>query len=562
MKFYRYFYIILISLTALLSCDNNSKKVSINSDKEFESLFAENEILINELDFNKAIYNIRSLLNYAEIKKDIDKEILTNIQLGTLYEEFGETNHALKYYLVSLNLSKKNSNKKYLRFIYHKIGNIYLENNNLSEADRFFKLSYNYSKLQSNQKNVIEDLMNLGLVKDQLNQMDSAYFYYKKILNIIDVNHLKLYLPNAYKDLGNLYFKQSLFDEAKLLYKKAIDTALVQNNLSDIGEYYFNMGKTYSGLLKYDSAKIFFFKADSVLKKQNNHKLLSECNYWLTKNELLQSSELDAIKYLDNSRAWKDTVIFKKNSEWHNKMHSNFKIEEKEQEIDLLETKNKYQKIIFISISIIVLLLMYILYKTLKNRNKKLKQQKLIVEKEKEIIELEEKQTKVEKLKLEQDLINQKLLQENQENQIRLELEQKNKEILTNAMILSNKNELLTNLGQLASKLKDSNPENKETIKEILSLLKDSVNQESIWDDFKVHFEKVHQNFFTKLKEKHNDLSQNDLRLAAYLKIGLQNKEIANILFISPESVRKRKQRLREKLNLSSQDIIEYLEQL
>ena len=562
MQINRFFYITLFSFVLLLSCNNIEKKININSDKEFEELYAENEELINELDFNKAIYNNKALISYAKKKKDIDKEILINIQIGTLYKKYGEINHALKYYLVSLKLSKKNNNKKHLRLIYHEIGSIYLENNNLIEADKYFKLSYNISKLQSKPNNLIEDLMKLGLIKDQLNQMDSAYFYYKKILQIIDVNQLKTYLPNAYKDLGNLYFKQSLFEESKLLYKKAIDTALVQNNLLDIGEYYFNLGKTYSGLLKYDSAKIYFFKADSVLQKQNNHKLLSECNYWLTKNELLQKSELEAIRYLDFSRAWKDTVIFKKNSQWHDKIQTNFKIEEKEEEIDLLETKNLYQKIIFVSISIIVLLLMYILYKTLKNRNKKLKQQNLIVEKEKEIIELKEKQTKTEKIKLEQDLINQKLLQKNQANQIKLELEQKNKEILTNAMVLSNKNELLTNLEQLVSKLKDNNPDNKETVKKIQSLLRDSVNQESIWTDFKVHFEKVHQNFFSKLKVEHNDLSQNDLRLAAYLKIGLQNKEIANILFITPESVRKRKQRLREKLSLSSQDIVEYIDKL
>jgi len=40
----------------------------------------------------------------------------------------------------------------------------------------------------------------------------------------------------------------------------------------------------------------------------------------------------------------------------------------------------------------------------------------------------------------------------------------------------------------------------------------------------------------------------------------MQNQEIASIAFISPESVRKRKQRLREKLNLESgNDLVKYI---
>ena len=94
-----------------------------------------------------------------------------------------------------------------------------------------------------------------------------------------------------------------------------------------------------------------------------------------------------------------------------------------------------------------------------------------------------------------------------------------------------------------------------------LGLLRDNTNQDNIWSDFKIHFEEVHQDFFNKLKDKHPNLSENDTRLCAYLKIGMQNQEIANIAFISPESVRKRKQRLREKLNLESgNELISYIE--
>ena len=76
------------------------------------------------------------------------------------------------------------------------------------------------------------------------------------------------------------------------------------------------------------------------------------------------------------------------------------------------------------------------------------------------------------------------------------------------------------------------------------------------WEDFKIHFEEVHSYFFKSLTKDFPELSQTDLRLCAYFLINLNAKEIAQISNISPDSVRKRKQRLRQKLNLNAdQDI-------
>jgi DNA-binding CsgD family transcriptional regulator len=54
-----------------------------------------------------------------------------------------------------------------------------------------------------------------------------------------------------------------------------------------------------------------------------------------------------------------------------------------------------------------------------------------------------------------------------------------------------------------------------------------------------------------------------DLRLCAYLKIGLNSKEIAEIMNILPSSVFVSRSRLRKKLNISAeQDIIEFFNTL
>ena len=71
---------------------------------------------------------------------------------------------------------------------------------------------------------------------------------------------------------------------------------------------------------------------------------------------------------------------------------------------------------------------------------------------------------------------------------------------------------------------------------------------------FEIQMDELHQEFFKKLKEKFPDLSNNDLRLCAYLKIGLNSKEIAEILNIQPSSFYISRSRLRKKLNLKTEE--------
>jgi len=50
------------------------------------------------------------------------------------------------------------------------------------------------------------------------------------------------------------------------------------------------------------------------------------------------------------------------------------------------------------------------------------------------------------------------------------------------------------------------------------------------------------------------EVSNNDLRLMSLLKMNLSSKEIANILNISVEGVKKARYRLRKKLNLNTEE--------
>jgi DNA-binding CsgD family transcriptional regulator len=62
------------------------------------------------------------------------------------------------------------------------------------------------------------------------------------------------------------------------------------------------------------------------------------------------------------------------------------------------------------------------------------------------------------------------------------------------------------------------------------------------------------------LKEKFPSLSQNDLKLCAYLKMNLSSKEMAQLMSITIRAVEVSRYRLRKKLNVSSDtNLFDYL---
>lgn len=76
------------------------------------------------------------------------------------------------------------------------------------------------------------------------------------------------------------------------------------------------------------------------------------------------------------------------------------------------------------------------------------------------------------------------------------------------------------------------------------------VNVEKAWENFLAHFEQVHPAFFDRLREDFPTLTRNEWRLCAYMKIGMDNKELAQVLGIGLGTVKSNLNRLKKKMSL------------
>lgn len=88
----------------------------------------------------------------------------------------------------------------------------------------------------------------------------------------------------------------------------------------------------------------------------------------------------------------------------------------------------------------------------------------------------------------------------------------------------------------------------------IKNLLNRLIRLDKTWKKFVQHFERVCPSFIKRLVVRHPDLSQNDLRLCVFLKIGVTNKEISMAININEGSVRKSLNRMKKKMALGIED--------
>ncbi|TAE17533.1 MAG: response regulator [Bacteroidetes bacterium] len=136
------------------------------------------------------------------------------------------------------------------------------------------------------------------------------------------------------------------------------------------------------------------------------------------------------------------------------------------------------------------------------------------------------------------------------------DLEHKKRELATNSIQIAQKTEVLNELKELIDTLPASSIK-----QEAIRVIERNIQLDGYWDRFKMHFDEVHPDFFSRLQTSFPDISQNELKHCAYIKMRLASKEIAQLTNISVKGMETARYRLKKKLNLSAeQDMNDFIQ--
>jgi len=139
--------------------------------------------------------------------------------------------------------------------------------------------------------------------------------------------------------------------------------------------------------------------------------------------------------------------------------------------------------------------------------------------------------------------------------ELEADISYKNRELTAATMHLIERGKLLKKIKEEWYELVQDKKylEDDTQFKRVLHLLNAAEKNDSDWESFSVHFDRVHSNFLTTLKSQFPELTRNDLKMCAYVKMNLSSKEIAQLMNLSIRAVEVGRYRLRKKLPISSE---------
>ncbi len=386
---------------------------------------------------------------------------------------------------------------------------------------REYRKSIAYSKkafyLKSNSSpasHKISILNNIGLAYKKLNQTDSAIFYFNKSAKLAFSYNVPIWvtIPNANK--AQIWFEQKKYKEAYPLFEadynesiKSGDHPNVANNLQWMAKIDLVENRTDSALKKArqalqilrvhpkSSAIANTYQTLAAIYKQQNKSDSSE-HYLLLYNNLHDSTEAEVAT--SNSEIVQLRVDDERNK-------SKIELLQKEQE------NGKISRNIFIVFVLILALIIYLLFNRHQASQKKL-----------------------------QELKDEELKAANEQMQLFT------KTIADNLALIDN----------LQQQIKQHNID--PAVKQNLEILKQkTILTEEDWEVFQNLFEKIYNGFFERIKKINPSVTSAELRFASIIRLQMNNKQAGAMLGISPDSARKTRLRLRQRLNLPEESTVE-----
>jgi tetratricopeptide (TPR) repeat protein len=563
MKLIFRFLIIIPMLFVLLKSKGGNSQVS---DSDLQKLNSKIDSFL-QLSASFVNVNLDSALFYAEQGNNLIKNISSDLvrievykNLGDIYNAQGNFAISLTYYfdaktIIDNHMASDPDDIEYIQSqldLLIKIGGSFFYQKNYEQSMHYFneavlvleKAVAIHPDLSSNYK--LRLFNNIAAVHIQRFEYDKAIEYYKICLeiNAIDRNdNIEASLSN---NLGICYLEKNEFNLAFYYFQQALAIREKLGDKRGIAQCYNNIGKHYVLQNQFTEAENYFLKALNLGKEIGNKESILNSLKSLSSiyDELEKYKE--ALSYFRQFKSISDSLFNIESINRIAQLEMQYKFEKQEKLFDLelkrREAIRQKSELIFLIAggSLFFLLLTSILLIFL--QRSKIKNTLLVNDK----MELEHKHMLLEKQSLKE------------------ELEFKNRELTTNVMYLLKKNELITGIsGKLIKSKLDFKVENQKIIQEIINELKSSQDKD-IWSEFEAHFTQVHTDFYNRLNDLFPNLSSNEKKLCAFLRLNMSTKDISAITYQSVNSITVARSRLRKKLNIQGEEVnlINFLMQL
>lgn len=464
---------------------------SNNKNKVAECLSSISQIYFDQGNYLEALdYNLKVLKLAEELKNEtLLKSSYTNI--GSIFLTQKDFVKATDYYSKALAINQKTEDKNDIAKAFNSLGNVYAAQSKHKEAKEFYQKALDLHKELKAQPGIAACLSNIGNVYSEQGDYTTATDYYFEALKIDEAIASKTGIACDMLHIGSFYVKTKKYTEAENYLLRALSLSDSLGDLLEQKDAAENLSILYSQTGKHEKAMLYYRKAvtakDSLFNKEKAREL--------TRHEM------------------------------------NFEFERKEAAIKSEQNK---RTIIVNSIIAILLLIVALIIVLLQKQRLKRKKDKIIFEKESNLLQ-------------------------SQKQQLESELTYSTEMLNTHTHLMLEKSVLLEKFRNEVEELKKLKSKElyEEKIESLEYLNKATILTDDDWTKFQELFEQVYKGFFVRLKEKVPGLTAAETRLVCLTKLQLSTKQMADVLGVSQDTIKKTRYRLRKKLVESENTDIE-----
>ena len=450
-----------------------------------------------------------------------DEQVQILIYLGRSYFADGDYDKAMSIYTNALDIAGKNKLNNLIGYTYDYIGDLYREKFMFTEAIKKYETAAECFKKENNTDSYACALKNIGREYACIDSLSCAI----EILTIADsvaANTKDIEVTASINNaLGNIYVMREEYDKAEKYFLKALSTG--KEKMPD-----------YVALIDLYTTTDSIDKAKELLSKipQDDPQYTCSINYLYYQIHNAERDYKEALAYLEEYVDMVDSIVYADSQSKILNIESKYNHLKISQEVDRLKIKQQ-SYIIFSVICISCLLLIMLVYS------------------------LYRKQAK-EKIHRQQDELNRI---KTDLTYVSLELEEKKKLLDTFKEKDDNYNKIEKEIALLTSNYKElqhKSLENSPTFKELVRLAKQNKPRndkplitDKQWELIADEITYIYPNLSKYLYSLCPNLPEQDFLYCCLCMCGFDTNTEAKLLNIASDSVRKKRFRLREKLNIA-----------
>lgn len=437
--------------------------------------------------------------------------------IGVAYKLIGNQKKAIEYFLEANKLFEQLNDVSGIGRGYMHLSALLNTQGEYQKALDYLELSLPLIEKSGNNVHTANLLVNMGKSHSGLQNYEQALYHFKKALDLKMALGKTKTIAVIQSCIGDTYYDLELYSEAVNFQKKALHNYTKKGELVNKAITNNSIAKSYLKLSRLDSSKYHAKQAIENAKQIENLKQEKEANQTLALIAEEEGNSEAAYQHYKRLSHLKDTLKILQKEAQARELQAKYETNKKEQKISELALLNEKTKQEYIAYIVVLGLgvfglgiLLFQFFKTSKEKD-------------------EEK------------------------SQLHQELYIKKKQLTTNSLHLAKKNKILEHLKEEMQQLKYNEVPGKQfNYQKLIQTINFDEIDDKDWENFKNQFEQLHQDFYANIKQQYPEVTQNELRIMALIKMNLSSKEIARVLHITQEGVRKARYRLRKKLNIDS----------